>query len=73
LRPRNTARRGETRAASGIDHFDDLLERAAQRAPVRHHVNIEDVGMATAVIATDYAKLTTGETVYVDGGYHIIG
>jgi enoyl-[acyl-carrier-protein] reductase (NADH) len=29
--------------------------------------------MATAVIATDYAKLTTGETVYVDGGYHIIG
>lgn len=63
----------KTRAASGIDHFDDLLERAAQRAPVKNLVNIEDVGMATAVLATDYAKLITGETVYVDGGYHILG
>ena len=31
------------------------------------------VGIATAVLATDYAKLITGETVYVDGGYHILG
>jgi enoyl-[acyl-carrier protein] reductase I len=62
-----------TRAASGIDHFDELMERAAQRAPARRLVNIEDVGMATAVLATDYAKLITGETVYVDGGYHILG
>jgi enoyl-[acyl-carrier protein] reductase I len=62
-----------TRAASGIDHFDDLLERAAERAPARRLVSIEDVGVATAVLATDYAKLITGETVYVDGGYHILG
>jgi len=63
----------KTRAASGIDHFDDLLERAAERAPARKLVSIEDVGVATAVLATDYAKLITGETVYVDGGYHILG
>jgi len=63
----------KTRAASGIDHFDDLLEHAATRAPVRNLVSIEDVGIATAVLATDYAKLITGETVYVDGGYHILG
>ena len=63
----------KTRAASGIDHFDDLLELAAKRAPARQLVSIEDVGVATAVLATDYAKLITGETVYVDGGYHIIG
>ncbi len=62
-----------TRAASGIDHFDDLLETAAKRAPERSLVSIEDVGAATAVLATDYAKLITGETVYVDAGYHIIG
>ena len=36
-------------------------------------VSVEEVGMATAVLATDYAKLITGETVYVDGGYHILG
>ena len=62
-----------TRAASGIDHFDDLIDRAAELAPERNLVSIEDVGMAAAVLATDYAKLITGETAYVDGGYHIIG
>jgi enoyl-[acyl-carrier-protein] reductase (NADH) len=54
------------------DLFDDLLELAAKRAPTKSLVS-EDVGMATAVLATDYAKLITGETVYVDGGYHILG
>jgi enoyl-[acyl-carrier protein] reductase I len=34
----------KTRAASGIDHFDELMERAAQRAPVKRLVSIEDVG-----------------------------
>ncbi len=63
----------KTRAASGIDHFDDLLDQAAKRAPMKKLVSIEEVGMATAVLATDYAKLITGETVYVDGGYHILG
>ena len=63
----------KTRAACGIDHFDDLIERAARLAPARRLASIEDVGMATAVLATDYAKLITGETVYVDGGYHILG
>jgi len=31
------------------------------------------VGMATAFLASDYAKLITGDTVYVDGGYHVLG
>ena len=35
-------------------------------------VSIDDVGMATAYLATDAAKLITGETIYIDGGYHII-
>ncbi len=62
-----------TRAASGIEHFDQLLERAAQRAPERDLVSIEDVGATTAFLATDYARLMTGEIVHVDGGYHILG
>lgn len=63
----------KTRAASGIDRFDELMEKAAARAPSRMLVSIEDVGMATAFLATDYAKLITGDTVHIDGGYHIIG
>ncbi|MFZ1416161.1 MAG: enoyl-ACP reductase FabI [Defluviicoccus sp.] len=63
----------QTRAASGIDRFDDLMERAASRAPARALVTIEDVGMATAFLASDYAKLITGDTMYIDGGYHVVG
>lgn len=63
----------KTRAASGIGRFDELMETAAERAPSRALVTIEDVGMATAFLATDYAKLITGDTMYVDGGYHVVG
>ncbi len=62
----------KTRAASGIDQFDALLQQAMAKAPARSLVSIEDVGLATAYLATDAAKLITGGTVYIDGGYHII-
>ena len=61
-----------TRAASGIPEFDELLHRAQETAPARSLVSIDDVGMATAFLAHDAAKLITGETLYRDGGYHII-
>ena len=61
-----------TRAASGIPEFDALLEKARTKAPARSLVSIEDVGMATAFLAHDAARLITGETLYIDGGYHII-
>ena len=62
----------KTRAASGIGHFDELLAKAQEKAPMHSLVSIDDVGMATAYLATDAAKLITGETIYIDGGYHII-
>jgi enoyl-[acyl-carrier protein] reductase I len=61
-----------TRAASGIPEFDELLEKAKEKAPARCLVSIDDVGVATAFLAHDAARLITGETLYVDGGYHII-
>ena len=61
-----------TRAASGIPEFDALLEKAKAKAPARNLVSIEDVGAATAFLAHDAARLITGETLYIDGGYHII-
>jgi enoyl-[acyl-carrier protein] reductase I len=61
-----------TRAASGIPEFDELLDKAKSKAPVRSLVSIDDVGAATAFLAHDAARLITGETLYVDGGYHII-
>jgi enoyl-[acyl-carrier protein] reductase I len=61
-----------TRAASGIPEFDALLDKAKVKAPARRLVTIEDVGVATAFLAHDAARLITGETLYIDGGYHII-
>jgi enoyl-[acyl-carrier protein] reductase I len=61
-----------TRAASGIPEFDALLDKARAKAPARSLVSIDDVGLATAFLAHDAARLITGETLYIDGGYHII-
>lgn len=62
----------KTRAASGIAEFDALLDRAQAKAPARSLVSIDDIGEATAWLATDAARRMTGQTLYIDGGYHII-
>src|SRR6476646_10196116 len=49
-----------TRAASGIPEFDELLEKAKTKAPARNLVSIDDVGVATAFLAHDAARLITG-------------
>jgi enoyl-[acyl-carrier protein] reductase I len=61
-----------TRASSGIPEIDGLLAKAQAKAPARSLVSIDDVGIATAFLAHDAARLMTGETLYVDGGYHIV-
>jgi enoyl-[acyl-carrier protein] reductase I len=62
----------KTRAASGLKDFDLLLSEAAKRAPMGELVDIDDVGMATAYLATPYARRITGTTLYVDGGVNIM-
>lgn len=63
----------KTRAASALKGFDRLLSDAVMRAPTHQLVSIDDVGAATAYLATPFAKLVTGGTIYIDGGYNIIG
>lgn len=62
----------KTRAASGLKDFDLLLADAAKRAPMGELVDIMDVGFTTAFLATKYARRLSGDTVYVDGGVHIM-
>jgi len=61
-----------TRAASGLAEFDALVADATARAPAHMLAGIDDVGYATAMLAADHARLLTGSTLYVDGGYHIM-
>lgn len=62
-----------TRAASGINEFDSMLNMAETRAPTHQLVTIKDVGVATAALATPAGHLITGNTIHIDGGYHIMG
>lgn len=62
-----------TRAASGIARFDELLERAAARAPQDQLADKEDVAAMAALLASDHARTLTGNTIYIDAGYHIVG
>jgi enoyl-[acyl-carrier protein] reductase I len=61
-----------TRAASGIDRFDELMAAAAAAAPERHLVDIEDVGALAAFLVSDGAKRITGTIIPVDGGQHVM-
>lgn len=63
----------QTRAASGIDHFDDLLRQAAARAPTHQLARIEDVGAYAAFLASREARNVTGSVPVIDGGYSIVG
>ena len=62
----------KTRAASGLKDFDRLLNSAIQRSPIGELVDIDDVGLTTAFLATPFARRLTGTTFYVDGGLSIM-
>lgn len=63
----------KTRAASGIDRFDELMERAAARAPRHALVTTEQVGTVAAFLASKGADGMTGEIIHVDNGFNVVG
>lgn len=62
-----------TLAAAGIAGFKKLYGPFDQLAPIRRHITIEDVGGTAVWLASDLSAAVTGETVYVDGGFNILG
>lgn len=61
----------QTRAGSGIAHFDELIDAARARAPAQNLVTIEDVGAVAAMLASDSTRSISGDITYVDGGLHV--
>jgi len=61
-----------TRAASGIDHFDELVEMARTRSPGRRLVDIAEVGRVVAFLVGGASSGMTGDVIYVDAGLHNI-
>lgn len=62
-----------TLAASGIKDFRKLLASNEKIVPLRKNISLEDVGNAAAFLCSDLALGITGDILYVDGGFHILG
>jgi enoyl-[acyl-carrier protein] reductase I len=63
----------KTLAARGIPGFTKMLDIMRERAPLRRSTTQEEVGKLAVVLLSDYASAVTGEIVYLDCGYHIMG
>jgi enoyl-[acyl-carrier protein] reductase I len=59
-----------TRAASGIPHFDELIDAAMSRSPGHRLVDIAEVGRVVAFLVSRAASGINGDTIYVDAGLH---
>lgn len=60
-----------TRAASGIEHFDQLMEDAISRSPLHRLSSPEEVGNVAAFLISDMASSQTGNRIFVDAGRHL--
>jgi enoyl-[acyl-carrier protein] reductase I len=63
----------KTLAASGIGDFRYILKWNELNAPLKRNITLDDVGGAGAYLLSDLSSGTTGEVLYVDGGYHVVG
>src|SRR6516164_2475787 len=63
----------KTLAARGIAGFGDMLREHEERAPLGRRIEIEEVGSTGVFLASDASSGITGEVIYVDCGYNIMG
>ena len=63
----------KTLAARGISGLGEMLKSHADRAPLQRNVEVEEVGATGVFLASDASSGITGETIYVDCGYNIMG
>jgi len=62
-----------TLAAAGVSRFKDMYRHFTELAPLQQHVTIEDIGDVAVFLCSSMASKITGEVLYVDSGYNIIG
>ncbi len=61
-----------TRAASGIEAFDELMQHNIQKAPLGRLVSLDEIANLSTFLCTDAASGMTGQTIYVDAGSHAV-
>jgi len=63
----------KTASARAIKDFSTILDIVAQRAPLRHNTEPAEVGDAAVFLSSDLGRGVTGNILYVDSGFHIMG
>ncbi len=63
----------KTLAARGVSGLGDMLKAHAERAPLLRNVDVNEVANTAVFLASDLSSAVTGEVVYVDCGYNIMG
>jgi len=61
-----------TRAASGIEGFDELMRSSVEKSPLGRAVNLEEIASLCTFLCSDAASGMTGQTIYVDAGAHAV-
>lgn len=62
-----------TLAAKGIKDFNSILRQVEEKAPLRRTTDAEEVGDVAMFLMSHLSRGITGEVIYVDNGYHIVG
>ena len=62
-----------TLAAAGVSGFKDMHRHFTELNPLHQPVTIEDCGQTAVYLCSDMSARTTGEIIYVDSGYNIMG
>jgi enoyl-[acyl-carrier protein] reductase I len=62
-----------TLAARGVPGFGTMAEKAAERSPLRRDISADEVGDAALFLASPLSGAVTGETLFVDAGFHAMG
>ncbi|WP_397537642.1 enoyl-ACP reductase [Rummeliibacillus pycnus] len=63
----------KTLAAKGVPSFNQILNKMEETAPLKRNVTPEEVANMTVVMLSQLSSGVTGEVIYVDGGYNIMG
>lgn len=63
----------KTLSSGAFRGFRDMLGYSAERAPLRRNITQSEVGKSAVYLASDLSSGVTGEVIYVDGGYNILG
>lgn len=62
-----------TLAAAGVSGFKTMYRKFSEVAPLHQNITVEDIGQAAVYLCSDMAAKTTGQVLFVDSGYNILG